>query len=123
MRWVLATSPAPSLTLTLTYPSQVKGGGAVPSLGTEVRLRLDSPEDLKRDVLKSDTCSVTIPLLELEMQSGTLGGVYTTVEGLLKKIHANLMDANPFACGDSISQNHSVSAPFLCLYIARIHLR
>jgi zinc finger protein len=34
-------------------------------------------------VLKSDSCSVQIPELELELGTGTLGGVYTTVEGLV----------------------------------------
>ena len=36
-------------------------------------------QDLKRDVIKSDTASVEIPELELELSHGSLGGVYTTV--------------------------------------------
>jgi zinc finger protein len=35
--------------------------------------------DLKRDVIKSDTASVEVPELELELSHGSLGGVYTTV--------------------------------------------
>lgn len=35
---------------------------------------------------QSDTASVRIPELELELTSGTLGGVVTTVEGLITKI-------------------------------------
>ncbi len=89
--------------------NEIKGGGAVPTYGTLVSLKVRSFEDLKRDVLKSDSALVIIPEIELEMQSGTLGGVYTTMEGLLKKIHANLMDGNPFAVGDSIDLHHSTN--------------
>jgi len=87
--------------------SEVKGGGAVPTLGTEVTLHATSADDLKRDVLKSDSAMVRIPELDLELQYGTLGGVYTTVEGLLQKIEASLRDCNPFALGDSTRLHHS----------------
>lgn len=32
---------------------------------------------------------------------GSLGGIYTTVEGLISKIHDKLEEVNPFASGDS----------------------
>lgn len=51
-------------------------------------------------MFKSDTCSVKIPELELELDYGTLGGVYTTVEGLLEKIYDHLNENNPFADSD-----------------------
>lgn len=35
---------------------------------------------------QSDTASVIIPEIELELASGTLGGVVTTIEGLIMKI-------------------------------------
>jgi hypothetical protein len=41
------------------------------------------------------------------LQHGTLGGVYTTVEGLMHKIHSNLVEGNPFAVGDSTRLHHS----------------
>jgi len=87
--------------------NEVKAGGAVPDVGTEVTLRVEGPDDLKRDVLKSDSCLVQIPELDLELGCGTLGGVYTTVEGLVNKIYTNLRDNNPFAVGDSIELHHS----------------
>jgi zinc finger protein len=43
--------------------NEVKGGGAVPTFGTEVTLVLTGPDDLKRDVLKSDSSMVFIPEL------------------------------------------------------------
>ena len=87
--------------------NEVKAGGAVPNKGTEVRLVVQNLDDMKRDVLKSDSCSVSIPELDLELQNGTLGGLYTTVEGLLHKIYTNLRDNNPFAIGDSTELHHS----------------
>ena len=35
---------------------------------------------------QSDTASVKVPELDLELASGTLGGLVTTVEGLITKI-------------------------------------
>jgi hypothetical protein len=53
---------------------------------------------------------VMIPELDLELGHGTLGGVFTTVEGLLMKIHSSLTNNNPFAVGDSSVQHHSNQA-------------
>lgn len=87
--------------------SEVKAGGAVPTFGTQVTLIATSIADLKRDVLKSDSAMVMIPELGLELQCGTLGGQYTTVEGLLQKIESNVRDINPFSYGDSTTLHHS----------------
>lgn len=39
-----------------------------------------------------------------------MGGIYTTVEGLLNKIHTSLTENNPFAVGDATVLNHSNEA-------------
>lgn len=65
---------------------QVKGGGAVPPKGTSHSLTVTSKEDFRRDVLKSDTAVLELPQIELVMEMGTLGSMYTTVEGLLSKV-------------------------------------
>ncbi|CAN0311607.1 unnamed protein product, partial [Ectocarpus sp. 8 AP-2014] len=65
--------------------SEVKGGGAIPPKGTAYTLEAVSKDDFRRDVLKSDTAVLEIPQLELVMEMGTLGSMYTTVEGLLEK--------------------------------------
>lgn len=70
--------------------SEVKSGGAMSERGRIITLKVLSPIDIKRDVFKSETASLEIPELELELQYGTLGGVYSTVEGLLEKIATNL---------------------------------
>ena len=84
--------------------NEVKPGGSIPDLGTRLTLKVtkeNSKTNLQRDVLKSNTARVDIPELELTMLMGTLGGVYTTVEGLLSQIRENLSQGNPFATGDS----------------------
>lgn len=67
-------------------PLQVKGGGSIPTKGTVYTLEAVSKDDFKRDVLKSDTAVLELPQLELVMEMGTLGSMYTTVEGLLNKV-------------------------------------
>ncbi len=69
--------------------------------GRIITINVDCEEDLKRDLFKSETCSVVIPEIDLELQTGTLGGVYTTVEGFIEKIEDNFVENNPFV-GDSI---------------------
>ena len=44
------------------------------------------PEDLNRDIFKSDTATVKIKEIEFEMSAGTLGSFYSTVEGLIDKV-------------------------------------
>ncbi len=87
--------------------SEVKGGGAIPPMGQSITLRIESATDLKRDILKGDSAMLQIPELDLEVSHGSLGGLYTTVEGLLNKVYTNLRDNNPFAVGDASSLHHS----------------
>ncbi|KAG9410461.1 hypothetical protein AC1031_018501 [Aphanomyces cochlioides] len=81
--------------------NEVKAGGAIPPFGEHIELRVQDSSYLDRDVLKSDSACVNIPELELEMMPGSLGGLYTTIEGLLDKIRENIETGNPFAVGDS----------------------
>ena len=89
---------------------EVKGGGAVPPNGTITELRFTPglgeacEEDLGRDVIKGDTASVEIPELELALDQGSLGGMYSTVEGLLNTIKDRLEEIDPLGVqgGDSL---------------------
>lgn len=83
-----------------TKSTEVKAGGEMSKQGKCMTMKINGDEDLKRDLFKSETCSLRIPDIDFEIDYGTLGGVYTTVEGLLEKIEDNLKDNNPFA-GDS----------------------
>lgn len=80
---------------------EVKQGGGISEKGKKITLHVENERDLTRDLYKGDTCSVHIPELDLDLESGTLGGIYTTVEGLISKIHDKLEEANPFSAGDS----------------------
>jgi zinc finger protein len=86
--------------------NEIKGGGAIPKFGTKITLTVRGPGDLGREVLKSDTAGIAIPELEMELQEGGLDGIYTTVEGLLKKMRDRLETANPFGSGDSAKKQH-----------------
>lgn len=86
--------------------NEIKGGGAIPSFGTKITIVVRGSDDLAREVLKSDTAGVAIPQLELQLDEGGGEGVYTTVEGLLRKLHDQLKAANPFASGDAATKQH-----------------
>lgn len=86
--------------------NEIKGGGAIPKFGTNITLSINGADDLAREVLKSDTAGIEIPEIDMVLQEGGLDGVYTTVEGLLNKLHKRLTDANPFGTGDSATKQH-----------------
>ena len=46
---------------------------------------------------------MSIPEINLELTPGTLGGRFTTVEGLLRQVHEELDQRAPFLQGDSAS--------------------
>lgn len=70
--------------------SDVKTGGEVPEKGKKITLDVQNKEDLSRDILKSDTCALSSHELEVSVEPGTLGGRFTTVEGLLTEIRDQL---------------------------------
>lgn len=69
---------------------EIKTGGEIPEKGKKITLRVEKVDDLSRDVLKSETCALKSPELGLEVQPGTLGGRFTTVEGLLTQVREEL---------------------------------
>lgn len=81
--------------------NEVKSGGALSPQGKRITLKLQSEEDLNRDILKSETCTLEIPEIELHLTTGSLGGRFTTLEGLLRQVHDELRDKVPFMAGDS----------------------
>jgi zinc finger protein len=70
--------------------NEVKTGGEVPEKGKRITLRVERPEDLARDILKSESCALECPELNLSVNPGTLGGRFTTVEGLLTNVRDDL---------------------------------
>jgi len=70
--------------------NEVKTGGEVPKKGSKITLKVEGPTDLARDILKSESCALECPELSLSVNPGTLGGRFTTVEGLLTQVRDDL---------------------------------
>ena len=70
--------------------NDVNTGGEVPEKGKRISLTVSQPEDLNRDIMKSQTCVVNIPECQVNMGAGTLGARFTTVEGLLTQVRDDL---------------------------------
>uniref|UniRef100_A0A6N2N8V1 Zinc finger ZPR1-type domain-containing protein n=1 Tax=Salix viminalis TaxID=40686 RepID=A0A6N2N8V1_SALVM len=85
--------------------SELKPGGRIPEKGKAITLCVKNANDLSRDVIKSDTAGVKVPELDLELGSGTLGGLVTTVEGLITKISESLERVHGFTFGDSLEES------------------
>lgn len=81
--------------------TDIKHGGGVSDKATRIVFHLTKPEDLNRDCFKSDSGVMAIPEIDFAMAPGTLGGVYTTIEGLIDKVATALEENNPFGMGDS----------------------
>ncbi|OCH93704.1 zf-ZPR1-domain-containing protein [Obba rivulosa] len=84
--------------------NEVKSGSAISPQGKRITLKVEDREDLSRDVLKSETGGLAIPEIDLVLQTGTLGGRFTTLEGILDQIYEEL-STKVFASGDSRNQN------------------
>lgn len=82
--------------------SELKPGGRIPEKGKTITLCVKNANDLSRDVIKSDTAGVKVPELDLELASGTLGGLVTTVEGLVTQISESIERIHGFTFGDSL---------------------
>ena len=80
--------------------NEVKSGGGMEELGKKITLNVTDPSDMSRDVLKSDTCSIAIPELDFEMGGMSVGGKFTTLEGLLTDI-LDQVERNSLWSGDA----------------------
>ncbi|KAK5648906.1 hypothetical protein RI129_003798 [Pyrocoelia pectoralis] len=72
--------------------NEVKSGGGIEPCGVRIEVDVKNKTDLCRDLLKSETCHLQIPQLELEVGPNAIGGRFTTVEGLLIAIKEQLCE-------------------------------
>ncbi|XP_063992069.1 zinc finger protein ZPR1 [Diachasmimorpha longicaudata] len=84
--------------------NEVKSGCGIESQGVRMKVKVNGKEDFSRDVLKSETCSMEIPELELEVGPDALGGRFTTVEGIIVATKDQLLSNTSFF-GDSADKN------------------
>ncbi|CAH1987674.1 unnamed protein product [Acanthoscelides obtectus] len=84
--------------------NEVKSGCGVEPKGLKIKVKVRSKDDFSRDVLKSETCSLSIPELELEVGPYALGGRFTTVEGIIQAVKEQLLDSkcSVHMFGDSV---------------------
>ena len=62
----------------------------MPEKGRRITVSVENKEDLSRDILKAESCAMSCPELNLSVEPGTLGGRFTTVEGLLTQVRDDL---------------------------------
>lgn len=80
--------------------NEIKSGSGIESQGVKIEVIITGKGDFSRDILKSDTCHMAIPELELEVGPTTLGGRFSTVEGIITSIKDQLSNSTAFM-GDS----------------------
>jgi hypothetical protein len=88
----------------LTRSTEVKVGGSMSDKATKYTITCKERDDMDRDIFKSETAEIEIPEIGVVVVSGSLGGVYSTIEGLLDKMLNTLRQENPFI-GDSAPTN------------------
>ncbi|CAL1284869.1 unnamed protein product [Larinioides sclopetarius] len=81
--------------------NEIKSGSGIEPYGVRATLKIESMKDLSRDVLKSDTCKISVKEIELEVGCCAFGSRYSTVEGIFSVIKEQLVESNPFITGDS----------------------
>ena len=84
--------------------NEVKCGGAVSEKAKRVTFIPQIVDDLSRSFLKSDTAVIHIPELGIELEPGTLGSKFTTIEGFINDL-INNFENMPFMHGDSADRS------------------
>ena len=107
--------------------NEVKSSGAVSEMGKRITLKVEDSDDLSRDILKvcslssntiqanevqSETCGFRIPEIDLTLTAGTLGGRFTTIEGVLDQIYDEL-SGKLFSGDSSTTEDHNSFHSFL----------
>ncbi|KAJ7581266.1 ZPR1 zinc-finger domain-containing protein [Mycena floridula] len=93
--------------------NEVKSGSAISEKGRRIILKVEDREDLSRDILKSETSGLTIPEIDLVLAHGTLGGRFTTVEGILEQVFEELSEKVFTGDSSSTSEDKTTFSDFL----------
>ena len=81
------------------HSTDVSTGGSIASKGKRIILAVKSPRDLHREILMSHSCHLSLPELEFGVEPGSLGGRFTTLEGVLTKMRDDLKQTT-YTVGD-----------------------
>lgn len=82
------------------HNGQVFIKGPLSPLARTITLTCDSINDLNRQVVKSESASIKIPEIDLDLSEGIISGKLTNVLGILKAIQKRLTENNPFTKKD-----------------------
>lgn len=66
--------------------TEIKTGGGIPDKGKLYTIKVNHPDDLNRDLFKSESAEVEIPEIGCTVVSGSMGGILSTVEGVIEKV-------------------------------------
>lgn len=69
-----------------TRSTEVKVGGGIPDKAAKYTISVNERDDMDRDIFKSETAEIQIPEIGVTVVSGSLGGIFSTIEGLLAKV-------------------------------------
>jgi zinc finger protein len=75
--------------------NEVTFGGEIQLQGSRYSLTVCSPSDLNRQIIKSDSASVSFPAIEFEIPPLTQKGEITTIEGIIGTAAKNLSISQP----------------------------
>lgn len=84
--------------------NEIKSGAGFEEKGVEIKHKIKTEADLKLDAVKSDSCIVKVPELELEVICAS-AGKYTTVEGICQDTLERLEKSYPYMFGDSAEEH------------------
>lgn len=70
--------------------NEVTFGGEIQLQGCKITLNVITPDDLNRQIVKSDSATLKLVEIDLEIPSVTQKGEINTIEGILKSIENNL---------------------------------
>lgn len=65
--------------------NEIQNAGKVGEKGIKITLQVSSPQDLNRQVIKSDYTSISIPHIDFEIPARSQKGEITTVEGIIDR--------------------------------------
>lgn len=84
--------------------NEIKSGAGIEDKGVRVKHKIKTSDDLKLEAVKSDSCTVKVPELELEVISAS-AGKYTTLEGICQDTIERLEMSYPYMFGDSAEEH------------------
>jgi len=95
--------------------NEIQSGGAIQDKGLRLTVTIANERDLCRQVVKSDSASILVPSIDLEIPANTQKGEITTVEGVMRRAISGLLQDQPVR-----RALHPEDADSIDAYVARI---